>query len=138
MSVTVALAEANHHTAPRGQKIARAEATPDALQSQRTSVAGDTEFFSLCEEELGGTRPDCLAGVRPQARVQRQHRGALSTSHPPRRLFDTVLLEQVIDVPKISQDIIQQRLVDRDLRHTQTAEQLVEVPTILYFLKQCS
>ena len=34
---------------------------------------------------------------------------------------------------KISQDIIQQR---EDLRHTQTAEQLVEVPTILHFFKQ--
>ena len=33
---------------------ASAEATYDALRSQTTSVAGDTEFFSLYEEELGG------------------------------------------------------------------------------------
>ena len=39
-------------------------------------------------------------------------------------------------MPKTSQDRIQQRLVDRDLRHSQMAEQLMEVPTILYFLKQ--
>ena len=52
------------------------------------------------------------------------------------KLLDTVLPEQVIDVPKISKDIMQQRLVGWDLRHTQTAEQLVEVPTILYFFKQ--
>ena len=38
---------------------------------------------------------------------------------------------QVIDVPKISQDRIQQRLVDWDLHHSQMAEQLVEVPTVL-------
>ena len=40
-------------------------------------------------------------------------------------------VEQVIDVPKITQDRIQQRLVDPDLRLAQMAEQLVEVPTIL-------
>ena len=34
-------------------------------------------------------------------------------------------------MPKISQDIIQQRLVDRDLRHPQMPEQLVDVTTVL-------
>ena len=72
MSVAVALAEARHRTAPRGQTTARAEATYDALRSQTTSVAGDTEFFSLYEEELGGTRPDRLFEVRPQDRDQRR------------------------------------------------------------------
>ena len=47
------------------------------------------------------------------------------------RHLDTVLPEQVIDVPNISQDRIQQRLVDRDLRHPQIAEHLGEVPTVL-------
>ena len=47
------------------------------------------------------------------------------------RHLDSVLPEQVIGVPKISQDRIQQRLVDRDLRHSQMAEQLMEVPTVL-------
>ena len=42
-------------------------------------------------------------------------------AHPP--------VEQVIDVPKISQDRTQQRLVDY-LRPPQMAEQLVEVPTL--------
>ena len=36
-------------------------------------------------------------------------------------------------MPKISDDIIQPRMVDRDLRHPQIAEQLVEVPTVLFF-----
>ena len=45
--------------------------------------------------------------------------------------FDTQLpVEQVIDVPKISEDIIQRRLVDR---LPQIAEQLVEVPTVVSF-----
>ena len=47
------------------------------------------------------------------------------------RHLDTVLPELVIDVPKISQDRIQQRLVDRDLRLSQTAEQLTEMPAVL-------
>ena len=38
---------------------------------------------------------------------------------------------QYIDVPKISQDRIQQRLVDRDLRHPQIAEQSADVPTVV-------
>ena len=41
-------------------------------------------------------------------------------------------VEQVIDVLKITQDRIQQRLVDRDLRRTQMADQLVEVSTSLF------
>ena len=45
--------------------------------------------------------------------------------------LDAAIPEQVIDVPQISQDRIQQRLVGRDLRHPQMAEQLVEVPTVL-------
>ena len=52
----------------RRQKTARAEATNNALRSQVTSAAGDTEFFSLYEEELGGTRPDQLFQVRQQER----------------------------------------------------------------------
>ena len=49
------------------------------------------------------------------------------------RFFATrlpVVSEQVIDVLKISQDKTQQRLVDY-LRQQQTAEQLMEVPTIV-------
>ena len=51
------------------------------------------------------------------------------------RFFDTLcpVAEQVIDVPKISfEDIPARRLC----REPQLVEQLVEVPTILYFLKQ--
>ena len=48
------------------------------------------------------------------------------------RLLDTQRpVEQVIDVPKISQNNIQQRFVDRDFRHPQVEEQLVEVPLVV-------
>ena len=40
--------------------------------------------------------------------------------------------EQVINVPKISHDRTQQRLID-SLRQPQMAEQLVEVPTIVSY-----
>ena len=49
------------------------------------------------------------------------------------RLLDSQVPEQAIDVPKIPQDRIQQRLVDRDLRHAQLAEQLVEMPEFVQF-----
>ena len=125
------------HTAHGDRTTARAEATYDALRSQRKSVAGDTGFFSLYEEELGGTRPDRLAGVRPQVRVQRHTLEHVADVCPSVQTLDTMLSEQVIDVTKISQDSIQQRLVDRDFRHPQMAEQLVEVPTVLSSFLAC-
>ena len=145
MSVAMALAEARHHPAPRGQTTARAEATNDAPRSQTTSVAGDTEFFALCEEEVGGTRPDGLHEVRPQERVQRrtvEHSLFLPTldGHVPQmenqlmevcQLFDVLVPEQAIAVPKISSS---RHSHTRRVRFAeQTAEQLVEVPTIISY-----
>ena len=72
MSVVVALAAATHHRAPRRPKTARADATNDALRSRRNRAAGETELFSLYEDELGGVRPDRLHGVRPQSRDQQR------------------------------------------------------------------
>ena len=113
------MAVATHHSALRSQKPATAEATYDALRSQTTSVASDTEFFSLYEEELGGTRPDQLYEVRPQARDQRRtvEQIAVYTLIVPSldvpvpqianqllevcRQLDTPIPEQVVDVPKI-------------------------------------
>ena len=47
------------------------------------------------------------------------------------RRLDIEVSAQVIEVPKISQDCIRERLVDCDLRHPQMAEQLMEVPAVL-------
>ena len=143
------MAVATHHSALRRQKTATAEATNDALRSQTTSVAGDTEFFSLYEEELGGTRPDRLYEVRPQDRVLRCTVEqivdntlivpSLDVPVPQMenqlvevcRQLDTHVPEQVIEVPKISSTTRHSR---RRVRFAeQTAEQLVEVPTIISY-----
>ena len=72
LTLQMALAAALHHSRDVGpvtynalQKIARAEATNNAPRSQMSSVAGDTEFFSLFEDEL----------VRPQGEGPAAHRG---------------------------------------------------------------
>ena len=137
------------YNALRSQKTARAEATYDALRSQTTSVAGDTEFSSLYEEELGGTRPDRLYEVRPQDRVQRRTVEqivdntlivpSLDVPVPQManqllevcRQLDTPIPEQVIDLPKISSSRQCRRRCVRFAE--QTAEQLVEVPTIISY-----
>ena len=114
-----------------------------------TSVAGDTEFFSLYEEKLGRTRPDRLYEVRPQDRDQR--RTVVQIVYSPQvvpsldvpvpqmanqllevcRQLDTPIPEQVIEVPKISSS--RHSHWRRVLFAEQTAEQLVEVPTIVSY-----
>ena len=105
-------------------------------------MAGDTEFFSLYEEELGGTRPDRLFEVRPQDRVPRRTVeqivdntfivASLDVPVPQMvcRQLDTHIPEQAIEVPKTSSSSRHSRR--RRVRFAQqTAEQLVEVPTII-------
>ena len=109
----------------------------------------------------GGSRPDRLPDVSgPQERVQRRTVQQI-VDYPslpilddpePQMVVQSVEVlhfflqrwpvgaeqvwnceaRQVIDVPKISQDCTQPRLVDT-LRQPQTVEQLVEVPTIISF-----
>ena len=92
------------HDALRGQNTARTrEAT---FHTSKTSVAGDTAFFSLFDEEdaVWGTRPTGLVEPQgPQERVQR---------HGVEQLADFAPMVQILDVPV-----------------PQLAEQLVEVPT---------
>ena len=101
---------------------------------------------------MWGTRPGPVVDPRPQERVLQLTVEPADAICPFVQILDALVpqmgeqlvhffkfldtqlpVEQVIDVPKISEDIIQPRLVDRDLRHAQIAEQLVEVPTILSF-----
>ena len=81
MTVAMALAEASHHTAPRGQRTARAtECVRDEVHGHvpeaPTPLEPGTRYFSLDDNdsvpELGGSRPDRLSGVRPQERVPRR------------------------------------------------------------------
>ena len=130
----------------RGQNTARTrEAT---YYTSKTSVAGDTAFFSLFDEEdaVWGTRPTSLVEPRgPEERIQRHTAEQMIESFVPvpvldldapvpqivdqlvdvLKLFDTAIPEQVIAVPKIPLDSIPHRAVFEP----QLAEQLVEVPT---------
>ena len=147
MSVAMALAEAYHHTAPRRQKTARAEAT-NVTSKER--VAGDAVYFELFDEDTEGLRPGPVLDPRLQERVQRHTMEQMIEVTPyvqildalvPQtgnqlldvfRLLDTQIpVEQVIAVPKISLDRIPQRLVERRL--PQMVEQLVDVPTVLSY-----
>ena len=82
-------------------------------------MAGDTEFFSLYEEELGGTRPDRLSEVRPQGRVQR---------HTVEQIVDTVLFVPSLDVPvpQMGNQLVE---VCRQL-DVRIPEQVIEMPKI--------
>ena len=150
-SVAMALAETQHHSAQR-QKKARAreeEREMNYMAAFRTTVPPpERELFDLFEEP--GGRPDLL--LEPQGQqlgVPRHFVEHLADLAPMVQILDIPApqmevelahilkcvdlqapIEQVIDVPKISQDSIQPRSV---LRRPQTAEQLVEVPTIVSF-----
>ena len=156
MTVAMALAEASHHTAPRGQRTARArgwvrdEVHGHVPEAPTPSEPG-TRYFSLDDNdsvpELGGSRPDRLSGVRPQERVPRRiveqivdSAPVLPLLHDPepqlvdsvvevRKILDNLLpdVEQVIKVPKILPHTVPQR---SSLQEPQTAEQLVAVPVI--------
>ena len=124
MSVAMALAECTHHSAPRGQKMARAGGG--------------------ARDELHGHAPE---DAPPQGRVLRHvvgHLPAPSLDVPVPQMVDqpvdiltffAMLLpavnEQVIVVPKFIQEVTPQRL--RPPEPQQLVEQLVEVPTIVSF-----
>ena len=109
----------------------------------------DSVFFDLYDEDTEGARPDRLAGVRPQDRDQRRTVEqivdttlivpSLDVPVPQMdnqlvevcRQLDVRIPEQVIEVPKISSP---SRHCRRRVRFAvQTAEQLVEVPTIISY-----
>ena len=155
-SIAMALAESQHHTS-RGQKMARArgEGHEEYDAPRRQKPPPPQAFFQLIDEEDvdKGMRPVSLAEPRgPQERVQLRTVEHITDAVPVVQILDIpvpqkvervvdflVLLdtqtpvEQVIAVPKISNDSIQPRLVDCDLRRPQMAEQLVEVPTVLSY-----
>ena len=159
----MALAEMSHHTAPRGQKTARAGEEDHEMHYTATvrthpppQVAG-TEYYELSDEDVvpaRGSRPPCLGEPRgPQERDLPRTVEQIAVYAPMVQILDAPVTqtveqlpdvirffdfllpdpEQVIEVPKILLDDVPMRTVVRD---TQLAEQLVEVPTILYFLKQ--
>ena len=101
--------EGTSSTTPCGQSTARTrEAT---YCTSKTSVARDTAFFSLFDEEdaVWGARPTGLVEPRgPQERVQR---------HAVEQMADFAPMVQIFDVPV-----------------PQMVDQLVEVPTAVTFV----
>ena len=91
LTLRLALAAALHHS-----RDVR-PVTYNAPRSQTTSVAGNTEFFSLYEEELGGTRPDWLFEVRPQGRDQRR---------TLEQFVDSSLVVPSLDVPVPQMEVL--------------------------------
>ena len=135
MTVAMALAEVTHHTAPRGQKTARArEEERDELYDAKGLMT------------LPPSRPTPLVEVRPQGRVLRHAVEGLGEFAPmvqildapvPQmvdyvaeafRLLDRPIAEQVIEEPKFSCSACPSRC---PVPVPQSAEQLVEVPTVL-------
>ena len=150
MTVAMALAEASHHTAPRGQRTARAGVWGHELNftaTVRDPPTPQPELFSLYDEEPGGSRPDRMPTLSgPQERVQRHTVDQIVDAAPGLPTLDTPVplmveklvdvlrfvdalvpvSEQVIEVPKIILENIPPRRLVRD---SQLAEQLVTVPT---------
>ena len=157
-TVAMALAVATHHSAQRGEwrdlnEAPRGQRTASAWATNVTSkerVARDAVYFELFDEDTAGLRPGPVLDPRPQERVLQhtvEHEDVIcpfvqildvpvpqlgeQLVHFFRSLDTQLTVEHVIDVPKISDDSIQPRIVDWDLRYPQIVEQLAEVPTLL-------
>ena len=98
MSVAAALAEATHHSFPKG---GWSEAYKAPRGPKTVSAQVEPELFELFDEEPGGARPDRLAGVRPQERVQRHTVEHIVDSAPVVPSLDApvpLMAEQLVDV----------------------------------------
>ena len=148
-SIAMALASALHHSA---DKTTRAQ-----YNAPRGQKNAGTEYYELSDEDVvsaRGSRPPCLGEPRGPQELG-QLRTVVQTADyasmvqildaPVAQMVEQLpnlvqffaalspVPEQVIAVPKILPHEVPPRRLCRD---TQLAEQLVEVPTILYFLKQ--
>ena len=148
----MALAESQHHSAQR-PKTARAggEVRVELHGHNPEQPPLQPELFSLFEEEPGSSRPPCPGEPRgPQDSVLRHTVEQMPDVCPFVQILDALVLQTGMGIcrwrssgfrtlrspsrpsscPR-SQDRIQYRLAEGDLRHPQMAEPLVKVPTIL-------
>ena len=123
MSVQMALAEATHHTAPRGQGIARAREeereTKYTVAFRATVPPPEPVLFDLFEEP-GGGRPNFLLEPQgPQAGIQH---------HTMEHIADVVPMVQILDIPVLlgaDQLVKVGRHLDLPI-----SEQVIQVPKI--------
>ena len=153
MTVRMELAAALHHSSFRG-------AGPemyDAPRSQKTanSRVGPAEYYELSSDDgrpTGGERPAPLSEPWPQEKLERHdgiayelvHRLDVLVPQMGEQLPNVVqffsaqlpvVAEPVVEVPKI---LLHEVPLRRLCRETQLAEQLVEVPTVLSYLRSSS
>ena len=143
MSLAAALAAASHHSA---QQYAAPRGQTTGTKAREGEVREQYYGLRAQERPLPGMRPAPLLEVLPQVGLQRHTVEQRIVHTPYVQILDALVPQkveqlvdffkdldievpaQVIEVPKISQDIIPQRSVDLV---PQMAEQLVEVPTLL-------
>ena len=138
--MTMALAEFSHHSS-RGQRMARAGVwghEQHYMAKIRKPPTHQPELFSL-EEEPGGGLPAPLSEVASKQEMVERHFVEHLAEFAPMvpQMVDNVLdalripvrpmAVQVIEVPKILIDVIPARSL---VPESQTAEQLLEVPTV--------
>ena len=155
MSVAMALAEA-HHTAPRGQRTARARGEErdelnEATGQKTPQTRAASVYLSLDDDGGCACRPaDRLYEVRPQAQVLRHMVQQIIDPVPSFPALDDPVPqmveqlpdilrffralspdpEQVIEVPKILPEDVSLRTA---VREPQLVEQLMEMPTIVSY-----
>ena len=98
MSVAAALAEATHHSFPKG---GWSEAYKAPRGPKTVSAQVEPELFELFDEGPGGARPDRLSDVRPQEQVQRHNVGQVVDAVPGLPALDVPVplkVEQLSDV----------------------------------------
>ena len=153
LTLQMLLATYEHHAAPRGQSSARSRGeardvlhgrVPGAPPSQGSREG--TELFAMSEDSdvvgrgpAAGSRGCAAAGAGSAAHRGADRRPCAFGPDASRRCaadggtvapLDFRVAEQVIEVPKI---VSPPRAARTVLRAPQTAEQLVEVPTVLIY-----
>ena len=98
--LTVAMGLADSSTTPH--EVRRLPGKGDELHGDAPGEpTSQPELFELSDEEPGGPRPDCLAGVRPQERVQQHAVEQIVDAVPGLPSLDApvpLVVEQLVDV----------------------------------------
>ena len=149
LTLQMLLATYEHHAAPRGTEQGGGERVEQRHGPEDCSSQHGQHGVLDDDGDVLAARPTPFVEVRPQPGAQRHTVEQIIETFVPVQVLDapvpqmgTQLVEfmqkldsatpeQVIEVPKLSQDRIPQRLVES--RPPQMAEQLVEVPTVLSF-----